>query len=100
MVILRALIFFHIFSCVTLLLFKRFGTDSANDISALDWLFMFAYPMAYLVLVFMLVLVAVDIFRFSKDRKRKYLVWLLVDILIPASSYLAFEEYYSLIGHM
>lgn len=100
MVILRGVVFLQLFSCVTLLLFKRFGSNSANDVAALDWLFIFAYPMAYLVLLFVLVLVAADIFRFSKDRKGKYLVWIFIDILVPVSSYLIFEEYYRLIGHM
>ena len=100
MVILRALVFLQFFSCSALLLFKRLGSDSVNSNKAFDWLFIFSYPMAYIVLLFMVVLLSVDVFRFRATKKGKYLAWGLVDVLIPVVSYLIFEEYYSLIGHM
>jgi hypothetical protein len=98
--ILRGIVGFQLFSCLILLAFKRFGSDSVNDKPILDWLFIFSYPMAYLVLALMLILVASDSFHLWSTRNSKYLAWMGFDALTPLLSYLIFEKYYSLIGHI
>lgn len=56
--------------------------------------------MAYLVLALMLILVASDSFHLWSTRNSKYLAWMGFDALTPLLSYLIFEKYYSLIGHI
>ncbi len=97
---LRSLVFVELLLCIVLYATKKMNWNPINDLAIMDWVFMFAYPMAYLVLILMLVLVIKDIILFLKTKKNIYMVWGAIDFSIPILSYIIFEQYYSLIGHM
>ncbi len=100
MFVLRVIVGLEFLSCVTLFLFKKFGSEQINDLAFLDWLYMFAYPVAYIALIFMVVLLPIDVYRFKKNKNKKCLVLIMFDFSLPVLSYMLFEQYYSLIGQM
>jgi len=97
---LRVLIGIEFLSCTTLFFLKKFASEEVNDLVILDWLFIFAYPMVYIALIFMIFLLALDICRYQKTKDINHLWFISFDLSIPIFSCIIFEQYFSLIGHM
>jgi hypothetical protein len=74
--------------------------ETFNRLAIMDWMFLYAYPMAFISLVVMLFLLVEDITLLRKKRQKIYFLLIGFDILVPICSYILFEAYYSLIGHM
>ena len=100
MLILRLVICLELISCVVLLVFKKLGSEQMTEYAFLPWLFIFAYPFAYISLLIGTFLFAFDLYQYKKAGNAKSLSWGLFDISVPILGYFIFETYYGLIGHM
>ena len=97
MIFMRALVLIEFVFCITLYLSKKLEWHQLNDLLIMDWVFLFAYPMSFIVLILMVFLVAADIGLLNRKDKKVNKLWLVIDIVIPISSYFLFQSYYSLI---
>ncbi|GGY61335.1 hypothetical protein [Marinobacter zhanjiangensis] len=100
MAILRTLLVIQLLACLSLYSARTFDWRLIDGSPALDWVFMFAYPMAYAVFVPALILLVTDIIRFKRRTPIVAIGWISFDVLFPILSYVIFELYYNQIGQM
>ena len=84
--------------CGILFLLKLYASVEVNQFVVLDWLFIFVYPMVYVGLLFMMMLLAIDFYHLRKGVSQRQL-WLIgYDFLLPITSFIIFEQYFGLIA--
>lgn len=100
MAILRVLLVVQFLACLLLYSARAFEWQSIDESPALDWVFMFAYPMAYAIFIPALVLLVKDVMRFRRRTPVVAIGWIGFDLVVPLLSYLLFELYFRQIGQM
>lgn len=100
MVVLRALLIIQLLACMLLYSARVFHWAPIDESPALDWVFMFAYPMAYAVFIPALILLVADFVHFRRRAPLMAIGWIGFDVTVPVVSYVIFELYFSLIGQM
>lgn len=100
MAILRVLLVLQFLACLMLYSARAFNWQTIDESPVLDWVFMFAYPMAYVIFIPGLVLLITDVLRFRRRTPVVAIGWISFDLFVPLLSYLMFELYYHQIGQM
>lgn len=92
---LRSLLVLELLACITLYVSKQFGFEAFADAYVMSWVFIFAYPMAFLGFGIFAILSLWNVALFLKLRNNIYLKLIAFDITIVLVAYFVFQAYYN-----
>lgn len=98
--VLRGLLIIEFLACLLLYSARVFGWQTVDESPVLDWVFLFAYPMAVLGIVLALILLVFDLVRFRSRTMAIAVGWIGFDVVVPTLNFLVFWAYYEQIGQM